>query len=552
MSVNSLGEGQSIPMSARGMFQVQVHSLGSRERIRLELRGDASANRVDDSTLKVIGAGTSSSIVLKPVTGKDFGPGRSAQIIVTRGRPGSDSAQSVEFPRVTLDGRSEVVVGVITSDGEIMTLRAEGLAAEGRLDGAAATVRAGLRSALDAASVRPGDGLGVRVHVDRSASMSAPSVLAKVGTAVDVIVGVASVITPEPRVTVIVDGDSRVLDSVTDLGAETRRLIESGAARVGGGETVRDGLDELTFVISDAVPAAVADGKSNAVALLLRGETRTSASTVLAIDERLIEALESGRSNAIGDAVEVIVTALSRVSGDPGATAAHVSAAPDDPTPGEPERMPIVEQAPTTRLTAAPSQREPSRPGQFSNQFGANDPGYGDTSVPDQDPFATPPAFGEETPAFGEEPAFGTPPAFGEEPAFGAPAGFGEEPAFDAPAGFGEEPNFGTPPAFGQPPTFEEPADPGTPPAFGAPPSFDAGAEADADAPTTHFEVPTREGAHSRRPRHAASEAPDAPEAPAAPDAPAAPEQRRPAHEDVRPPMFGVPADDRSQKDDRR
>ena len=41
MSVNSLGEGQEFRMSARGMFQVQAHSLGSREPVRLELRGDA-------------------------------------------------------------------------------------------------------------------------------------------------------------------------------------------------------------------------------------------------------------------------------------------------------------------------------------------------------------------------------------------------------------------------------------------------------------------------------------------------------------------------------
>ena len=185
MSVNSLGEGQEFRMSARGMFQVQAHSLGSREPVRLELRGDADANRVDDSTLKVIGAGSSSQVVLRPVAGGDFGPGRSAQVIVTRGRPGTDSAQSIEFPRVTLDGRSEVVVGLIRAEGDDLLLRAEGLVAEGRLDGPAATVRAAVRSALDAASVHPAEGMAIRVHVDRSASMSAPSVLARLAPAVD-------------------------------------------------------------------------------------------------------------------------------------------------------------------------------------------------------------------------------------------------------------------------------------------------------------------------------------------------------------------------------
>lgn len=516
MSVNSLGEGQEFRMSARGMFQVQAHSLGSREPVRLELRGDADANRVDDSTLKVIGAGSSSQVVLRPVAGGDFGPGRSAQVIVTRGRPGTDSAQSIEFPRVTLDGRSEVVVGLIRTEGDDLLLRAEGLVAEGRLDGPAATVRAAVRSALDAASVHPAEGMAIRVHVDRSASMSAPSVLARLAPAVDVIVGAASVIPGTPRVTVVADGETRVLDSVADLAGEVRQLVQSGAARIGGGETVSDGMDDLTFVISDAVPAAVADGDSNAVSLLLRGASRRGSSTVVAVDDRLIDALESGRSDAIRSSVESVVMAMRRINDGSRGTG------------------------------AAPAASEPPQ-----------------APARDADPFGGTPTFADSFP-FGQAPAFGESPSFGEAPRFGSPEGFGSDSSW------------GNPPAFGDAPA-SAPASDGT--AESAPATDDVG---DADAPTTHFAAPTGTTPTGNRPsgtgwtgtwaaqppstetesagtgrdtpgRHARDAEPEDDgrrQAPVWPTSPTTPTQR--PGNDIRPPMFGAPADDRSDEDDRR
>ena len=516
MSVNSLGEGQEFRMSARGMFQVQAHSLGSREPVRLELRGDADANRVDDSTLKVIGAGSSSQVVLRPVAGGDFGPGRSAQVIVTRGRPGTDSAQSIEFPRVTLDGRSEVVVGLIRTEGDDLLLRAEGLVAEGRLDGPAATVRAAVRSALDAASVHPAEGMAIRVHVDRSASMSAPSVLARLAPAVDVIVGAASVIPGTPRVTVVADGETRVLDSVADLAGEVRQLVQSGAARIGGGETVSDGMDDLTFVISDAVPAAVADGDSNAVSLLLRGASRRGSSTVVAVDDRLIDALESGRSDAIRSSVESVVMAMRRINDGSRGTGA-ASAASEPP-------------------------QAPAR---------------------DADPFGGTPTFADSFP-FGQAPAFGESPSFGEAPRFGSPEGVGSDSSW------------GNPPAFGDAPA-SAPASDGT--AESAPATDDV---VDADAPTTHFAAPTGTTPTGNRPsgtgwtgtwaaqppstetesagtgrdtpgRHARDAEPEDDgrrQAPVWPTSPTTPTQR--PGNDIRPPMFGAPADDRSDEDDRR
>lgn len=515
MSVNSLGEGQEFRMSARGMFQVQAHSLGSREPVRLELRGDADANRVDDSTLKVIGAGSSSQVVLRPVTGGDFGPGRSAQVIVTRGRPGTDSAQSIEFPRVTLDGRSEVVVGLIRADGDDLLLRAESLAAEGRLDGPAATVRAAVRSALDAASVHPADGMAIRVHVDRSASMSTPSVLDRLAPAVDVIVGAASVIPGTPRVTVVADDETRVLDSVSELAGEVRQLVQSGAARIGGGETVSDGMDDLTFVISDAVPAAVADGDSNAVSLLLRGAPRHGSPTVVAVDDRLIDALESGRTDAIRGSAESVVTAMRRISDGSRGTGV---------VPAAPPAASEVPQAPAR----------------------------------DADPFGGTPAFADSSP-FGQAPVFGESPSSGEAPRFGSPEGFGSDFSWGEPSSFGDAP-------------ASAPTSDGT--AESAPVTDDV---VDADAPTTHFAAPTGTAPTGKRPtgtgwtgtwaaetesadtgrdtpgRHARDAEPEDDgrrQASVWPAGRTTPTQR--PGNDIRPPMFGAPADDRSDEDDRR
>lgn len=566
MSVNSLGEGQEFRMSARGMFQVQAHSLGSREPVRLELRGDADANRVDDSTLKVIGAGSSSQVVLTPVAGGDFGPGRSAQVIVTRGRPGTDSAQSIEFPRVTLDGRSEVVVGLIRAEGDDLLLRAEGLVAEGRLDGPAATVRAAVRSALDAASVHPAEGMAIRVHVDRSASMSAPSVLARLAPAVDVIVGAASVIPGTPRVTVVADGQTRVLDSVADLAGEVRQLVQSGAARIGGGETVSDGMDDLTFVISDAVPAAVADGDSNAVSLLLRGASRHGSSTVVAVDDRLIDALESGRSDAIRGSVESVVMAMRRISDGSRGTGA-VPAAP-------------AAQAAPARFSApsAPAATTYSEPAESAEPAEPTAPPAPPASPAASEP-AQAPARGADP--FGGTPAFGDSSPFGQAPAFGESASFGEAPRFGAPEGFGSDSSWGNPPAFGDAPA-SAPTTNGT--AESAPVTNDI---VDADAPTTHFAAPTRttptgttppgnrpsgtgwtgtwaaqspsaetESADTGRDtpgRHARDAEPEDDgrrQAPVWPTSPTTPTQR--PGNDIRPPMFGAPADDRSDEDDRR
>lgn len=552
-------------MSARGMFQVQAHSLGSREPVRLELRGDADANRVDDSTLKVIGAGSLSQVVLRPVAGGDFGPGRSAQVIVTRGRPGTDSAQSIEFPRVTLDGRSEVVVGLIRAEGDDLLLRAEGLVAEGRLDGPAATVRAAVRSALDAASVHPAEGMAIRVHVDRSASMSAPSVLARLAPAVDVIVGATSVIPDTPRVTVVADGETRVLDSVADLAGEVRQLVQSGAARIGGGETVSDGMDDLTFVISDAVPAAVADGDSNAVSLLLRGASRHGSSTVVAVDDRLIDALESGRSDAIRSSVESVVMAMRRISDGSRGTGAAPAAPAAPAAQAAPVRSsaPSAAAAPTTPSDPAEPAKPtaPPAPPAPPASPAASEPPQAPTR--DANPFGGTPTFGDSSP-FGQAPAFGESPSFGEAPRFGSPEGFGSDSSWGPPPAFEDAPDSA--------PTSDVTGD-------SVPETDDI---VDADAPTTHFAAPTGTTPPGNRPtgtgwtgtwaaqspstetesadtgrgtpgRHARDAEPEDDgrrQAPVWPTSPTTPTQR--PGNDIRPPMFGAPADDHSDEDDRR
>lgn len=499
MSVNSLGEGSSIPMPAHGMFQIQVHSLGSGEPVRLDVRGDATANRVDDSTLKVVDAGSASDIVLSPTTGRDFGPGRSAQVIVTRGRPGSEAAHSVEFPRVTLDGHSEITVGRITSDGGTLTLHAEGSAAETRLAGPSATVRAALRSAIAAEGVRVPAGLGMVVHVDRSASMSAPSVMARVRAATDIVIGAASVVAPGAPVRIVAGGDSFQIDSAADVTSEAMRLIGADTARIGGAEDVGDGRDDLTFVISDAVPADIADGASNAVALMLRPLTRPAAPAVVEVGEDVERALDEGRPDGLGRVVAAVIGALRGMHGEtapvspasPSATgAAPASGAPafrDTPSFPAAPAFPSTPANPTTPASpSTPTFREtPS----FESEAPAADRGSGDDwAAPAHsadhlwdNPFAAKPADPDGPAA---PPTFGQPSAPAAPPTFGRPTDPGEPTRPATTPSFGGTPTFGaaTDTGWG---TDPEPEDrdhgaptresgtgkPVTPPTFGLPPS---------------------------------------------------------------------------------
>lgn len=308
MVMKSLNPGGAITMPAAGMFQIRAHALGTGEPVRLVVDGQAQLNQVDAATVKVLQVTGDLRLLVAPARGGEFGPGASAQIVLSRGRPGTDAAEGVELPPISLDGRSEAAAGTVSLQGALLNVRAA-TGNETNLEGPASTVGAALRSAFDSQGVHPPSGLALRLHLDRSASMSVPAVREHLDTAVSIVVGAASIACSGGTVTLVTDGAESVLagpaalpDAVTAASAEAIR-------RIGGGENIGSGRAALTFVISDSAPAAVVEGTSNAVSLVLGNQPRPRHPMVVTVDENVRASLETKRHDAIGEIVDAVVAA---------------------------------------------------------------------------------------------------------------------------------------------------------------------------------------------------------------------------------------------------
>lgn len=328
MTMQSLAEGQGATLPAGAMIRVQAHPLGRTGGVELEIRGAATANRVDPATVAVIDVAGAAEILLRPAGGGDFGPGCAAQVVLGRGRPGSAAAEAVELPRLTLDGRGEVLAGTITRRGAELRIRAAATGS-GRLEGPAATVRAGLRSAFDAGRADLRGVRAVRLHLDCSASMSDPRLPALLPAAAAVVVGAAGA--AEGIAAVRLHDPSGVREVPLDrLAGEIAAAVAAGAARVGGVGAIGRDPGELTLVLADAVPAIGPEGPP-AVALVLGADPARvaaaagAAPAVLAVDEALAADLDAGRVAAAAPAVAAIAAAAAAGAAADGAPGAGVA-----------------------------------------------------------------------------------------------------------------------------------------------------------------------------------------------------------------------------------
>lgn len=312
MVMKSLNPGGAITMPAAGMFQIKAHALGTGEPVRLVVDGQAQHNQVDAATVKVLQVTGDLRLIVAPARGGEFGPGASAQIVLSRGRPGTDAAEGVELPPISLDGRSEATAGTVSLQGSLLHVRAV-TGNETNLEGPASTVGAALRSAFDSQGVYPPSGLALRLHLDRSASMSVPAVREHLDTAVSVVVGAASIACSGGTITLVTDGSEMTLSGPAELPDAVTASSAEAVRRIGGGESVSTGKNELTFVISDSAPAAVVDGSSNAVALVLGNQPRPRHPMVVTVDEAVSASLERKRHDAIGEIVDAVVAATRNI-----------------------------------------------------------------------------------------------------------------------------------------------------------------------------------------------------------------------------------------------
>lgn len=313
MAIVTLREHQSTAITAKGMVQIQAFPApGFSQPVHLSLDGDAIVNTVSKSELRLIRGTGELKLVVTPLVGDEFGPGTSIRVQLTRGRRGTPQEYGAEIVDVTLDGRSETIIGTLTYDGDDLVISAVVGASQGDqpFDGAAASIRAGLRALINrrqidvsALSQDP-----TVVSLDGSVSMKQQVSQHDLDLAVDVLSGITGAL--KPGVSFLVS-DDRVdgflpVGSREELAHYARNTLNSEKNHIGAGARRHPGTSTSpTFSISDEEPyAAEGHGLSLVVGNAVCASRRDPAGTpgVLLITDTLREIIE-GDNHAAQEAV---------------------------------------------------------------------------------------------------------------------------------------------------------------------------------------------------------------------------------------------------------
>lgn len=255
MAIISLTEQQSTTVPAAGMLHIEAYARGQAAgRIRLDVEGEGTVNRVSESAVKLINGAGTLQIRLSPGSGTEFGPGTNVQVTISRGRLGTPAATGAELPKITLDGRAATIVGSLNYRGDRLDIRAEGIRAERAMSGVSATIRAGMRPLLDrqrqhsaAATDRPVD-----IAVDASASMAALAGEADLQLAVDIILGTVGALQPDADFVLTGATGSQSVNVGEELVDRVLAEVAAGAGHIGAGverPVNQDGSP--SFAISD-------------------------------------------------------------------------------------------------------------------------------------------------------------------------------------------------------------------------------------------------------------------------------------------------------------
>lgn len=305
MNITSLREGDTVTTSASGMMQIEAQNLGNRSAVELVVTGtNVHTNSMSQSATKLTGLTGTASIALRPVGQDVFAPGTHVQVVLSRGRPNTPAYSAWELPMVTLDGRSELVVGQLTQTGDKLAISAVASKFDAQLGRGAETIRAALRSRLDGVSL-PAD-MRFSVLLDTSASMSVPSTARYLATAADVITGMADELAPGNDIELQIPGQLPVSVPQAEIGEKLQEYVAAGKQRIGGVQTVSPQPGTYVVAISDQLLSSVAAGNVNALALVL-GDEAQGAEKTIAVNASLATALEAGQTDAIGGSVDKMV-----------------------------------------------------------------------------------------------------------------------------------------------------------------------------------------------------------------------------------------------------
>lgn len=280
---------------------------GFTTKVRLELEGDVHANSAGASATQLMTGRGLVRIVVKPLSGEEFGPGTTVSVTATRGRPNTPQQSGVEFESATLDGRSATVIGTLSFEGDQIVIEAVSGAARGEtpFDGAAATFRAGLRARINRQELTGivDPGYATELTVDSSASMSALATPEDMELATNIFIGVVGALNPDEPYEVRTDGDrggSRRA-SREDLRDIVQDAYDSGANRIGSGITRPEGAKgRPTFAISDEEPyGSTPFGLTIVVGSGVRGGRRSAIDTpgVLRVTDELRKSIEVNASD---------------------------------------------------------------------------------------------------------------------------------------------------------------------------------------------------------------------------------------------------------------
>ena len=317
MNITSMREGESVTTNAAGMVQIEAVRLGSSTNVGLTVTGnEVQTNPMSDSALKLTWLRGRADISLRPVGQDVFPPGTHVQVVVSQGRQNTPAYVAWELPTVTLDGRTELLIGQLEQGDAKLTISAVAAKFDARLGREAETIRAALRSKMS--DIRLTEDLGFTVVLDASASMSAPATQRYLSTAADVIKGMADELAPGMDLEFVLPGQAPLHVEQAKITEALTDGVAAGRQRIGGAETIPARMNSFVVVVSDQAPALVSSGKVNALALVLGDEARPQRYCV-PVNGSLASSLAAGQIDTIDATIREIVTVAQGLSLNGGA-----------------------------------------------------------------------------------------------------------------------------------------------------------------------------------------------------------------------------------------
>lgn len=262
MAIVTLRENQTTTIPAEGMLHVAATPApGYSQQVDLTLEGEATINTVSASASRLVRGAGLIRIIVSPRGGAEFGPGTTIHVNVTRGRPGTPQVTGAEFVGITLDGRSQTIIGTLSYEDAALVIESAVGSTHGDqpFEGVSASVRAGLRALINRRNLDTSvlSSAPTPIAVDSSVSMKAQTTEADLDLAVKLFIGTVGALKPETPFSVQDDrlGHPLRMSTREELVQHVLAAVTSEGNHIGTGAHRQPGsLGDPTFSISDEEP----------------------------------------------------------------------------------------------------------------------------------------------------------------------------------------------------------------------------------------------------------------------------------------------------------